>query len=62
MFPAFALLVFKLALVLVNVIVGAVLSVTFNVKFCVEGVLKALVAVTTPLICVPPTSDEPDTS
>ena len=62
LFGDVALLVFRFAATSVNVIVGAVLSVTFNVKFCVEGVLKAFVAVTVPLICVPPTSDEPDTS
>ena len=58
--PGLALFVFKLALVLVNVIVGATLSVTLTVKAWVVVVPKVFVAVTTPFIWSPPTVAEPD--
>ena len=58
--PGLALFVFKLALVLLNVIVGATLSVTLTVNAWVVAVPKLLVAVTTPFNWSPPTVEEPD--
>ena len=58
--PLLAPLVFKLAAVFVNVIVGATLSVTLTTKVVWDGVPNPLLAVTLPFIWVPPSYTEPD--